>query len=83
MTYISGPAIANLLAVHRMTVNKRMRAGHYGPVVKRGRPPISFVALAAVERRRGRQFSPAQIEEAANGYPDRVLHIASATTEAA
>jgi hypothetical protein len=48
-TYLSGPAIASLRASARMTENKLMRAGRYGPVLWHDR--VAYVALAAVEHR--------------------------------
>jgi hypothetical protein len=70
-TYINGPAIARLLACSHMAANKHMRAGHFGPLLKRGQ--ISYAALAAVERRVGQPFTREQIAAAVNGQPGRMF----------
>jgi hypothetical protein len=69
--HISGPAIANLLACARMSVNEAMRAGCFGPLLKRGR--VFYAALDAVERHSGQQFTKEQIALAVAGYPGRLL----------
>jgi hypothetical protein len=70
-THISGPVIARLLACSRMTANENMRSGAFGPLLRLGR--IQYAALAAVERRAGRQFSPEQVDLAVGGRPDRII----------
>ena len=47
-THISGPAIARLLAFSRMTANEPMRAGRFGPVLRRCR--IRYAVLDAIQR---------------------------------
>jgi ABC-type uncharacterized transport system substrate-binding protein len=44
--YLSGPAIARLNACSLMAANKRLRAGSFGPILRRGR--IGYAALDAI-----------------------------------
>jgi hypothetical protein len=71
--YLSGPAIARLTLGSRMSANRHLRAGKFGPLLRRG--PVAFAPLAAIEREVGRQFSPEQIEAAVDGRPDRLITI--------
>jgi hypothetical protein len=80
-TYLSGPAIASLRASARMTENKLMRAGRYGPVLWHDH--VAYVARVAVEHRIGQRFSDAQLIQAAAGQPARVLIIPDPEQEAA
>jgi hypothetical protein len=75
-TYLSGPAIARLTLGSRMSANRHLRAGKFGPLLRRG--PVAFAPLAGVEHQVGRQFTPEQIAMAIDGRPDRMLAI---TTE--
>jgi hypothetical protein len=79
--YLSGPAIASLRASARMTENKLMRAGRYGPVLWHDH--VAYVALDAVEHRMGQRFSDAQLTQAAAGQPARVLVIPDSNEDAA
>ena len=73
MTYLSASAIARLEAKSLMAANKAMRAGRYGPLLKRGH--IAYAALPAVERHVGQRFTPEQIAAAVAGQPGRMLVI--------
>ncbi len=48
--YLSAPAIASLRASARMTENKLMRAGRYGPLLWHA--GVAFVAVEAIEARK-------------------------------
>jgi hypothetical protein len=67
--YLNGPAIARLLACSRMTANEHMRAGHFGPLLHRGR--VAYAAVEAIERHAGQRFDREQIEAAVVGFPAR------------
>ena len=71
--YLSGPAIARLTLGSRMSANRHLRAGKFGPLLRRG--PVAFAQLAAVEHQVGRQFTPEQIAMAVDGQPHRMLTI--------
>jgi hypothetical protein len=71
--YLSGPAIARLTLGSRMSANRHLRAGKFGPLVRRG--PVAYAPLAAVEHQVGRQFTPEQIAMAVDGRPDRLITI--------
>jgi hypothetical protein len=71
--YISCSVIGRLRNQSRVAAHLHMKAGHFGPVVKRGR--IHYAALDAVEQHSGVIFTDEQIEEAAAGQPDRCLVI--------
>jgi hypothetical protein len=58
-TYLSGPAIAALRATARMTENKAMHRGVYGPLFWRDR--VACVALAAIEQRIGEPITPERL----------------------
>jgi hypothetical protein len=75
-TYLSGPAIAALRATARMTENKAMHRGVYGPLFWRDR--VAYVALAAIERRIGEPITPERLALAVVGKPNRVLVAAPA-----
>jgi hypothetical protein len=75
MIFLSGPCIARLVACSRMTANERMRAGAYGPLLRRGQ--TFYAEQGAVERRHERQFTPAQIAAAIDGLPDRCIALGS------
>jgi hypothetical protein len=75
MIYVSGPAIARLVTCSRVVAHERLRRGDYGKLLQRG--GILFAELAAVEARVGYRFSPAQIESAVDGYPDRRIILPS------
>ena len=72
---LSGPAIARLTLGSRMSANRHLRAGKFGPLVRRG--PVVYAPLAAVERHTGRPFTAEQIAMAVDGRPDRMLTITS------
>jgi hypothetical protein len=74
MTYLSGPAIARLVTCSRVVAHERMQRGDYGELLQRG--GIWFAALADIEARVGHSFTPAQIEAAVDGYPDRRIVLA-------
>jgi hypothetical protein len=65
----SGPLVAELLDLHRMSINRAMRAGRYGQTYRVGR--VVYVDLAAVERSIGATFTDKLIEDACQGktYP--------------
>jgi hypothetical protein len=65
--YLSGPAIASLRASARMTENKLMRAGRYGPVLRHDH--VAFVAVEAIERRIGEPITSERLALAAAGAP--------------
>jgi hypothetical protein len=69
--YLSGPAIASLRASARMTENKLMRAGRYGPVLRHDH--VAFVAVEAIEQRIGEPIPPERLALAAAGKPNRML----------
>lgn len=69
--YLSGPAIASLRASARMTENKLMRAGRYGPVLRHDH--VAFVAVEAIERRIGEPITPERLALADAGKPNRML----------
>jgi hypothetical protein len=71
LTYLNGSAIARLLGCSRMMANERLRAGHFGEPIQRGR--IKYVAQDQIETRVGRQFSTAQVIAAINGCQSRCL----------
>jgi hypothetical protein len=71
MILLSGPAIARLLFTNRMNVNRRIRAGAFGPIVHRGH--IAYASLDGIERHAGVTFTPQQIDKAIDGRPDRLL----------
>ena len=73
--YLSGPAIARLTLGSRMSANRHLRAGKFGPLVRRG--PVAYAPLAAIEGQVGRQFTPEQIAKAIGGHPDRLITITS------
>jgi hypothetical protein len=73
MVYLSGSALSGLLACSLMNANKRMRAGHFGPLLWRvGRP---YAALPGVERRTGRRFSAEQLDLVAADHRGQILTI--------
>ena len=73
MVYLSGSALSGLLACSLMNANKRMRAGHFGPLLWRaGRP---YAALPAVECRTGRRFTAEQLDLVAGDHRGRILTI--------
>jgi hypothetical protein len=63
--YISGSAIARLNACSLMAAIKHLRAGHFGPLLRRG--CIAYAALDAVERHSGQQFTKEQMPAAVAG----------------
>jgi hypothetical protein len=69
--YLSGPAIASLRASARMTENKLMRAGRYGPVLRHDH--VAFVAVETIEQRIGEPITPERLALAAAGKPNRML----------
>ena len=77
--FLSGPAIAALSACSLMAVNKRLRAGRYGPLLHRG--PVGYAALDRVERDLGYSIHPDQITRAAAGEPGRILTIPEAAAD--
>jgi hypothetical protein len=79
-TYLSGPALASLRASARMTENKLMRAGRYGPVLWHDR--VAYVARVAVEHRIGQRFNDAQLALAVAGQPGRILILSDPEQEA-
>jgi hypothetical protein len=56
-----------------MRANRHLRAGKFGPLLRRG--PVAFAPLAGVEHQVGRQFTPEQIALAVDGRPDRLITI--------
>jgi hypothetical protein len=76
---VSGPLIAQLLGLHRMSVNQALRACRYGPTFRRGR--VVYVDLAGVENFAGLTFTDRVIEDACQGKTDRCIIIEE--TEAA
>ena len=74
MTYLSPSAIAVLKAFSVQNAHKQMRAGHYGPILRRR--GCCYVSLDAVERHVGRHFDQAQIEAAVAGQSHRLIVIA-------
>jgi hypothetical protein len=71
--YLSGPAITRLTLGSRMSANRHLRAGKFGPLVRRG--PVAYAPLAAIEGQVGRQFTTEQIAMAIDGRPDRMLTV--------
>jgi hypothetical protein len=71
--FVSGPLIAQLLGLHRMSVNQALRAGRYGPTFRRGR--IVYVELASVENSAGVTFTDKLIEDACQGKTDPCIII--------
>jgi hypothetical protein len=81
--YISPPVIAALERKVRTTAFRRMLAGDYGPIVRRGRRNTPYVPLAGVEDYHGVMFTNDQIEAAVAGKPDRAFTIPMPETEEA
>jgi hypothetical protein len=76
MTYLSGSAISGLLAISLMHANRRIRAGHFGPLIWRaGRP---YAALSAVEQRLDQIFSEEQLAAVAADHAGRIIQIEEA-----
>ena len=71
--FLSGPAIAKLLCLSRVSVFLRMQKGDFGPVVKRRN--IGYVPLAKVEQFVNSKFTEAQINLAVGNQPARRLVI--------
>jgi hypothetical protein len=72
-TYISPPVIAALERKVRTTALRRMLAGYYGPVTRRGRRNTPYVTLGAVENFHGTPFTESQVVAAIAGQPGRAL----------
>jgi hypothetical protein len=61
--HVAGPEIASLLLRPLRWAHRAVHRGEFGPIVgKRGKADL--VELAAVERRAGLEFSPAQLAAA-------------------
>jgi hypothetical protein len=80
MILISGPVIARLGLRTRKWAHDGIRRGWFGPVTRRRR--VLFVSLQRVETFFEIQFTPAQIEQAREGQPNRVLIISEGNTNA-
>jgi muramidase (phage lysozyme) len=75
MIYLSAPAVAALCGCSLVNAHKRMRAGHFGPVLRRaGR---AYAALPGIEQRTGRQFGPEQVSRA-TAHRGRIIIIEEA-----
>jgi hypothetical protein len=82
-TYVSPSVIAALERKVRTTALRRMLAGYYGPIVRRGRRNTPYVPLAAVEDFHGVTFDDVQVEIAVAGKPNRLLTIPESESEEA
>jgi hypothetical protein len=69
--YLSGPAIASLRASARMTENKLMRAGRYGPVLRHDH--VAFVSGRGHRAAGCEPITPERLALAAAGKPNRML----------
>jgi hypothetical protein len=79
MTYLSGSAISGLLAISLMHANRRMRAGHFGPLLWRaGRP---YARLSAVEQRLNRFFSEEQLAGVSADHAGRIIQVEEAAVD--
>jgi hypothetical protein len=74
-TYVSPPVIAALQDKVRTTALRRMLAGYYGPIVRRGRRNTPFVPLAAVADFHGVNITSDQFDAAVDGHRDRFFTI--------
>ena len=72
-TYISPPVIAILQDKVRTTALRQMLAGHYGPIIRRGRRNTPYVPLTAVADYHGINITAEQLEAAVAGKPDRII----------
>ena len=73
MVYLSGSAIAGLLACSLMNANQGLRTGRYGKLVWRGNR--AYAALDAVERRTGQRFTAEQLDLVAADHRGRIIII--------
>ena len=74
-TYVSPSVIATLQDRVRTSAWRRMLAGHYGPIVRRGYRDTPYVLLAKVEDFHGVTFTVPQLEAAVAGRPDHILTV--------
>jgi hypothetical protein len=63
---VSSPFIGRLMVRPRKWAQRRIVAGDFGPIVKRGR--ANLVDLRNVQAATGKSFSPQQITEAAGKF---------------
>jgi hypothetical protein len=83
-TYVSPPVIAALQDKVRTTALRQMLAGHYGPIIRRGRRNTPYVPLAAVADFHGVNITPDQFAAAVDGHRERFFTIPTESeTEAA
>jgi hypothetical protein len=73
MILVSGPLIARLCLQTRKWAHELITHGRFGSAIEqRG---VLYVELDRVEHTLGRVFTDAQIVDAAEGIPDRIINI--------
>jgi hypothetical protein len=81
-TYIAPTVIAILQDKVRTTALRQMLAGHYGPIIRRGRRNTPYVPLAAVADFHGVTITTDQFDAAVDGHRDRFFTIPTPEPEA-